>query len=70
MTKAVLLVLLVLVAVCSTQGKPEQKNIPKRGKRIPQTLSRGLFRSSAHITHTHWLYPFLDLALVLILILI
>ncbi|CAL8363688.1 unnamed protein product [Arctogadus glacialis] len=41
MTKAILLVLLVLVAVCSTQGKPEQKNIPKRGKRIPQTLSRG-----------------------------
>ncbi|KAK0142355.1 Anterior gradient protein 2 [Merluccius polli] len=40
MTKVILLLLLVLVALCSTLGKPE-KNIPKRGKRIPQTLSRG-----------------------------
>ncbi|KAM3833862.1 anterior gradient protein 2 homolog [Diretmus argenteus] len=40
MIKAVLSVLLVLVAVSSALGKPE-KNIPKRGKRIPQTLSRG-----------------------------
>ncbi|KAG7281745.1 hypothetical protein CRUP_028059 [Coryphaenoides rupestris] len=43
MTKAILLVLLVLVAVCSTLGKLDKsdKNIPRRGKRIPQTLSRG-----------------------------
>ncbi|KAM3833861.1 anterior gradient protein 2 homolog [Diretmus argenteus] len=40
MIKAALSVLLVLVAVSSALGKPE-KNIPKRGMRIPQTLSRG-----------------------------
>ncbi|XP_060949131.1 anterior gradient protein 2 homolog [Limanda limanda] len=37
MIKAVLLLILVLVAVSSTFGK----YIPKTGKRIPQTLSRG-----------------------------
>ncbi|XP_053302580.1 anterior gradient protein 2 homolog [Pleuronectes platessa] len=37
MIKAVLLLILVLVAMSSTFGK----YIPKTGKRIPQTLSRG-----------------------------
>ncbi|XP_056154570.1 anterior gradient protein 2 homolog [Lampris incognitus] len=40
MVKALLSLLLVLVTLSSTLGKPE-KNIPKRGKRIVQTLSRG-----------------------------
>ena len=38
MIKVVLLLTLVLVAMSSTFGK----YIPKGGKRIPQTLSRGL----------------------------
>ncbi|XP_076013187.1 anterior gradient protein 2 homolog [Genypterus blacodes] len=40
MIKVVLSMLLVLVAVSSTMVKPE-KNTPRRGKRVPQTLSRG-----------------------------
>ncbi|XP_029919746.1 anterior gradient protein 2 homolog [Myripristis murdjan] len=40
MIKALLSVLLVVMAVASSLGKPD-KAIPKRGKRIPQTLSRG-----------------------------
>lgn len=40
MIRAVLSAFLVLVVAC-TDGK----YIPKTGKRIPQTLSRGLFRS-------------------------
>ncbi|KAM6958711.1 anterior gradient protein 2 homolog [Aplochiton taeniatus] len=40
MIKGLLSVLLVLVAVSSSLGKPEKLQV-KRGKRIPQTLSRG-----------------------------
>lgn len=45
MIKGLLSVLLVLVVVTSTTGKPEKspdKTAVKKEKRIPQTLSRGI----------------------------
>jgi len=50
MLKGLLSVLLVLVALSSAMGKPE-KTTPKKEKRIPQTLSRGLDTFFSAILH-------------------
>ncbi|XP_076863889.1 anterior gradient protein 2 homolog [Brachyhypopomus gauderio] len=41
MTRELLTVVLVLVALSSTLGKPEKQAAVKKEKRVPQTLSRG-----------------------------